>query len=206
MMLLASCGMFEHRDFESEMAYDDWNAPFFMPDRDFDRVAGDSDRSYYYDDPQVMRGRTPATAEERQRDSYQQSLKRELFNLENGLDDYEYGQYLKVADDLGTVSQKIYFLRLPREKRSDYLRAKNIISNNSTASSYRQSPADRVYSPAGVTLGMSKEEVENFLGRPSRLEVAGDPKYENERWTYASGETVRHIYFESGSVGGWTEQ
>ena len=65
-----------------------------------------------------------------------------------------------------------------------------------------------------LQIGMNKRKVTLSLGEPSQREVAGNPKYENERWIYnrriptLNGEyQERHIiYFESGSVVGWEIQ
>ncbi len=65
-----------------------------------------------------------------------------------------------------------------------------------------------------LRLGMNKSNVEMNLGRPSIVEVAGNPKYGFERWTYeTSVPTLRGymkerqvIYFEQGQVVGWESQ
>jgi hypothetical protein len=43
----------------------------------------------------------------------------------------------------------------------------------------------------------------NTFGRPTRVEVAGNPSYENERWLYSVNGATKYIYFESGRVEGW---
>lgn len=61
----------------------------------------------------------------------------------------------------------------------------------------------RAPSAAKVGMGMTKEEVMDQLGRPSKVEVAGNPENENERWGYLANGAMKYIYFESGYVEGW---
>ena len=41
------------------------------------------------------------------------------------------------------------------------------------------------------------------MGKPMRVEIAGNPRYENERWLYRMNGASKYIYFESGQVQGW---
>lgn len=61
----------------------------------------------------------------------------------------------------------------------------------------------RAPAAATVGMGMSKNEVLDQLGRPSKVEVAGNPANENERWGYLANGAMKYIYFESGYVEGW---
>lgn len=62
-----------------------------------------------------------------------------------------------------------------------------------------------------LQLGMLKNNVQSFLGRPDQVEVAGNPIHGNERWTYIRSVPTldgyytekRVIYFERGNVVGW---
>lgn len=62
-----------------------------------------------------------------------------------------------------------------------------------------------------VRLGMQKNKVQLHLGHPTLVEVAGNPKYGNERWIYERSVPTmdgfftekKVIYFEGGSVVGW---
>ena len=64
---------------------------------------------------------------------------------------------------------------------------------------------------ANLHLGMAKQNVQIRLGSPNEVEVAGHPKYGNERWTYESGFATANgfmtekqvIYFEDHRVVGW---
>lgn len=67
------------------------------------------------------------------------------------------------------------------------------------------------YNRGNIRLGMAKQRVKRTLGSPNQVEVAGNPKYENERWTYEENvptldgyyKEKKVIYFEGGSVVGW---
>jgi outer membrane protein assembly factor BamE (lipoprotein component of BamABCDE complex) len=62
-----------------------------------------------------------------------------------------------------------------------------------------------------LRLGMKKRNVQRRMGRPDAVEVAGNPKYGNERWIYERSvptlngtfQETQVIYFEGGSVVGW---
>jgi len=62
-----------------------------------------------------------------------------------------------------------------------------------------------------LRLGMQKNRVQRSLGAPSQVEIAGNPKYGNERWVYERSvptldgyyKEKKVIYFEGGSVVGW---
>ena len=73
------------------------------------------------------------------------------------------------------------------------------------------STRDLASSQEDLHLGMLKNSVQSFLGRPDQIEVAGNPIYGNERWTYVRSVPTmdgyytekRVIYFERGNVVGW---
>lgn len=62
-----------------------------------------------------------------------------------------------------------------------------------------------------IRLGMARQNVKMSMGSPTQVEVAGNPKYGNERWTYERSVPTLNgyyterkvIYFEGGSVVGW---
>ena len=64
---------------------------------------------------------------------------------------------------------------------------------------------------ANIRLGMARRNVKMSLGSPTSVEVAGNPKYGNERWIYETSIPTldgyytekKIIYFEGGSVVGW---
>lgn len=65
-----------------------------------------------------------------------------------------------------------------------------------------------------LRLGMQRNRVKRSLGAPAQVEVAGNPKYGNERWIYEKNVPTldgyyterKVIYFERGSVVGWEAQ
>lgn len=69
----------------------------------------------------------------------------------------------------------------------------------------------KLSSTDNIHLGMQKNRVKRSLGLPSQVEVAGNPKYGNERWVYVRSvptldgyyKEKKVIYFEGGSVVGW---
>ena len=54
-----------------------------------------------------------------------------------------------------------------------------------------------------LLLGMDKKTVMKKWGRPTRIDVAGNPTNENERWSFYYNGKVRQVYFEKGVVNGW---
>lgn len=80
----------------------------------------------------------------------------------------------------------------------------------------QQPMADREIKNTNYSLriGMEKNRVKRSLGSPQQVEVAGNPKYENERWIYETKvptldgyyEEKQVIYFEGGNVVGWENQ
>jgi len=65
-----------------------------------------------------------------------------------------------------------------------------------------------------IRVGMARRNVKMKLGSPTEVEVAGNPVYGNERWTYETSVPTldgyytekKVIYFESGTVVGWESQ
>ena len=53
---------------------------------------------------------------------------------------------------------------------------------------------------------MSKQEVMSRWGRPDYVEVAGNPRLENEKWTFLINGKQGHVYFENGQVQGWVNR
>lgn len=54
-----------------------------------------------------------------------------------------------------------------------------------------------------IFVGMTKTEVRSIWGGPNRVEVAGNPREENERWAFYHNGSVKLVYFEQGLVQGW---
>lgn len=191
------------RSFEKEMEFEPEG--LFVPGRDFQVTSGDNGQAYR-SRSEIMK-RTPATAYEQEVSSEQRSLETELRSLESRLSEREYRDYLKYTDYFSSPAQRVYFLKLPPRERYDYLASlgvnsfvdQNYRDGLSYAKGYKATYND-------IYLGMSKTEVQRIWGSPSRVDVAGNPKMENERWSFYHNGRVKTVFFESGRVEGWEIQ
>lgn len=181
-------GLYTGRTYLTEFENED--SSFFNPREDFPVVAGDSDRT-----------RSPASYGEEDRAS--RALKEELRDLERSQSDESLELYNSYKHRLGTTSQKIYFLKLPDYEKRDYLMARGIYSDSRTVEALTPSERFGTRRMNDVYLGMNKHDVLESLGKPLRVEVAGNPRNENERWLYRMNGGTKYIYFESGRVEGW---
>ena len=194
LMGLTSCSQFmTHRDYVAEMERDD--SSFFNPRVDFPVVAGDTGRDW--ESTSDRKNRTPASVDEIQDNKSRRYLTQELRKLEGQQSDNALEQYEKNKHHFKTTSEKIYFLKLSQFERKDYLASRGFIKEESSP---RQIFAMR---DSKVASGMSKSQVMENWGEPNRVEVAGNPSYENERWLYSVNGATKYIYFESGVVRGW---
>ena len=193
-MGLTSCSQFmTHRDYVAEMERDD--SSFFNPRVDFPVVAGDTGRDW--ESTSDRKNRTPASVDEIQDNKSRRYLTQELRKLEGQQSDNALEQYEKNKHHFKTTSEKIYFLKLSQFERKDYLASRGFIKEETSP---RQIFAMR---DSKVASGMSKSQVMENWGEPNRVEVAGNPSYENERWLYSVNGATKYIYFESGVVRGW---
>lgn len=177
------------RAYLSDMDQDD--SAFYNPSEDFPVVAGDSGR---------FRG--PSSIDDVEEDRTSRALREELRELESMQSEESMELYTPYKKLLGSVSQRIYFLKLPPHERRDYLITRGILSE---PSQHALTPHDRMSATRAndVLIGMDKHDVMESLGKPLRVEVAGNPRYENERWLYRLNGASKYIYFESGKVQGW---
>lgn len=198
-VILSSCAQFHTgRSFLTEMENDD--SRFFTPNVDFPVTAGDSGR--YWNSESEQRARTPAS-------EYDLAQERSRLTLEEELRELEYNQsesaayvYEKHKNQFSTTSEKIYFLKLPPHQRMDYLDSRGFLK--APESPYLNASREAFGVRAqDVILGMSKGDVLDNMGKPLRVEIAGNPSYENERWIYNYNGAMKYIYFESGRVEGW---
>ena len=192
-----SCSTFlPHRSFEEKMSSNE--SSFFTPEEDFDVVSGDvkQGRASMSD---ILR-RTPASVQEKEQFSAHNALENELKSLEESQTTEGYYHYLEYKDRLETTSDRIYFLRLKSlSERNDYLYGKG--HYNIAASSHVN--VSEAIENSEIVVGMNKQDVTASWGRPSRVDVAGNPGLENERWTFFYQGKLKHVYFESGLVQGW---
>lgn len=190
--------LYTGRSYLSEMEQDD--SRFFNPRQDFPIVAGDSGRDWMSESER--RQRTPASAEDLSENMASRALKSELRTLENMQTEESLEMYQNHLKSLPTVSDRIYFLKLPQHERKDYLISRGAIEETKKPifPEYQRRPGGR---SSDVLLGMNKQDVLASLGKPMRVEVAGNPRNENERWLYRMNGFQKYIYFESGRVEGW---
>ncbi|MFZ8932603.1 MAG: hypothetical protein ACO20H_10630 [Bacteriovoracaceae bacterium] len=174
---------------------------FFVAGRDFPQVPGDTGKGYR--SKADIRKRTPSSDYESALGRRKNSIKSELSNKEEKLSLEEYRRYKENEDYFQNESEKIYYLGLPLADRLHYLTSKRrVIVNPSVADqTYYDTKNDFNRS---VFVGMNKNSVIQSWGRPERVEVAGDPQHENERWTFYDRGRVQLIFFEKGRVQGWS--
>lgn len=186
------------RTYLSEMEHDDTR--FFNPRNDFAVVNGDSGDEFLSD--RERRARTPASEDDLAEDQVSRALKKELRDMEGLQNEENLEFYNKYKKSLGSVSSRIYFLKIPANERRDYLITRGIIEETRSPASTAQ---ERMMAAQNrdILIGMSKQDVIASWGKPQRVEVAGNPRNQNERWLYRVGNGSKFIYFESGEVQGW---
>jgi hypothetical protein len=198
LITISSCGqLMTHRDYLSEMEHDD--SSFFNPRRDFPVVAGDTGRDW--ETASERRQRTPASVSDIQDNKSRNYLNQELRNLEGKQSENSLMLYEKYKPKLLTSSERIYFLKLAPEDRKDYLASRGFLDvEKQPGKTHEEMFALR---KSHVITGMSKSDVMYNWGPPAKVEVAGNPSFENERWLYSVNGATKYIYFESGRVQGW---
>lgn len=176
---------------------------FFVAGKDFPMVPGDSGKAYR--DRSEIKKRTPSSDFEKANTRNKSSIKNELVSKEDKLSADEYRQYKEHEEYFQNESEKIYYLSLPLADRLHYLTSKRRVIMGTSAKGNRIDYYDTKNDfNRAVYVGMDKNSVIRTWGRPERVEVAGDPRHENERWTFYDAGRVQFIYFESGRVQGWS--
>lgn len=197
--LPVGCAQFQTgRSFLAEMENDDTR--FFEPRNDFPVVAGDTGRDWSTD--KEMRARTPASEHDLANDHHSRALMRELRSLEQSQSEESLEFYDKHKHQLVTTSEKIYFLKLPPYDRREYLMTRGFIEEPKTQAFSLQQRSIAM-KKQDILMGMTKNDVIESWGKPVRVEIAGNPRNENERWLYNMNGASKYIYFEAGQVGGW---
>lgn len=195
---LMGCSQFENgRSYLTEMDQDDTS--FFAPQEDFPVVAGDTGRFWRSD--KERRARTPASVHDVEMNQAHSALERERRELEEAQSESALEFYNQHKSKLANTSEKIYFLQLPKSERREYLLSRGLISESRNPRV--EKALKTAVSHSDIILGMSKRDVTDSWGRPSRVEVAGNPNYENERWVYKVNGATKYVYFEAGQVEGW---
>jgi len=192
--------LMRHRTYVDEMENQDEG--LFVAGQDFQTVAGDTGEAYRSGRDIVAR--TPASEIEMTQRVEHSSLIKELAEKEAALNPYQNALYTRAEDYLESPSEKIYFLNLSDEEKVEYLDSRSFKSYSSGRSQYGRGLASLqpVYSNT-ITMGMSKDDVVQLWGKPARVDIAGNPANQNERWAFYGNGGVRYIYFGSGRVEGW---
>lgn len=194
---ITGCTQMSNRSYLAEMS-DEGNSSY-GPQDDFQIVSGDTGRDWENDEERRLR--TPASESEMQADRTKRFLKNELKTLEGQQSEQSLIVYEKYKQKLSTISEKIYYLKLTPFERREYLDARGFITDGRVpASGQANSYGPRI---SNLAAGMTKVDVVHTWGRPSRVEVAGNPTEENERWLYSNNGASKYIYFEAGRVEGW---
>jgi hypothetical protein len=182
---------------------------FFIAGQDFPVVSGD--QSFEGRTKEEITMRTPASVRTKKAAIQYKSIREELVSKLNNLSEHELNEYNRALEYLPSDSDKIYYLNLPRYERVEYLMSrgyspeisKKYLKDKSEGKgmSFFESRAVKVNN---ITMGMSKDNIVTRWGQPSRVDVAGNPMNQNERWSYYESGKVRQVFFEAGRVGGWS--
>lgn len=199
--LISSCAPLSwNRSFVDEMNKDD---SIFTPGRDFPSVAGDDPSSI--DPKKELKARTPASIRERNLELEEEMLKKELRKRENELSEYDRGRYSRLYDQFENDSERNYYLSLSSQERGRYLQSRRISLDSAGAPLELRGliRPSLGHERVELSLGMGKDDVQNRWGRPHRVDVAGNPRNENERWAFYDNNGMRYVFFERGRVQGW---
>ena len=177
--------------------------PMFRANADFMVIAGDTGR--YSRTQHEIQSRTPASGEDAYEHRYQESLRRELYKLEARLTDNEFNEFDRYRSDIGNTSEQIYFLRLNRMQKEEYLTIRNIKERKVTKSNIALRPERGYVATNDVVLGMPMEKVLENWGTPYRRDIAGQVGENNERWAFRKNGVTKYVFFEDGIVQGWGE-
>lgn len=198
-MTLSGCSIFgPERTFLVEM--DKGPEGLFVPEEDFPVVVGDRNTIGPIDRKE-LKERTPQTHIEEKKEKSRRALRDELSDLEDGMPEIEYQHYLQHKKKLSSLSEKIFFIRLGNiRERDEYLLGKGFREEY-----VHITPAEsQAIREREVVLGMSKDAVAQSWGQPLRVDIAGEPDNENERWAfYDHHGRVKYVFFEYGRVKGW---
>lgn len=212
-VFLVSCaGLFPGRSFIDEM--DRGPEETWIPGEDFQMVAGDEGTAFRGSD-EIAR-RTPASRYEKKRTDAERSIDSELKRKISTLDEMTYAQFQRDKRVLANASEQIYYLGLTLREKAEYVRLKqsggeaNTTKPYSYLSNYRaednlslKSFYQSRYEEKALQMGMNKQDVVANWGEPQNVDFAGDPRMQNERWSFREKGKVHRVYFESGVVQGW---
>lgn len=192
----------DERSFIDEMDRD--SDGFFVAGRDFPLTNGDSGEAYRSRE-EILK-RTPASKRAKVLEDERLSVEKELRNKLSDMEEEEMAGFNRDSKYLESDSEKLYYLSLSKSERIAYVNTKiaEMTEDEAIKTNSREFLKRRSVRSQTITEGMTKDEVVSLWGKPTRVEIAGHPKFENERWSFAEGGQVKRIYFESGKVQGWS--
>ncbi len=198
-LFLTSCsGFLPDRSFIEEMNRE--SDPYFVAGRDFKVVGGDSGEAYR--SKEEIQKRTPSSERNREKMKEEESIRVELEQKEADIPEEYLEQYSKDKKYLPSDSDKLYYLSLSLSERANYISTKKADWQEDQGKGQDFIQKHSVHSKE-LYLGMSKSQVMQAWGKPSRVDVAGNPRNQNERWVFFEDGSAKQIFFESGRVGGW---
>lgn len=197
--LSSSCAlMLPDRSFIEQMEREDGG--MFSPGKDFPVVSGDTGEARR--SREEIRMRTPSSERSMRLNKESDSLADELRSKEERLEDFEMDRYARDKKFLQTDSDKLYYLSLDSEERKIYVTSKKADLRDDLANRKDMVKRRSVHSNE-LYLGMAKDDVVSAWGKPARVEIAGNPANQNERWSFVEDGSIKQVYFESGTVHGW---
>ncbi len=203
LILSSSCSMLlPDRSFFAEMERE--SDGFYNPGKDFPVVSGDTGevgRSR-----EEIKLRTPASDRAKKQNietlSLAEELKTKEENLFLGSNEPLKEKYKLDKKFLQTDSDKLYYLSLTPSERETYIESKKLDLKEELEQKTRMVERHSIRS-SELFLGMNKDEVVQMWGKPARVEIAGNPSHQNERWSFLEDGSVKQVYFEGGKVQGW---
>ena len=201
-LLLSGCaGILSNRDFINEM--NGISDGFFQAGDDFPVISGDIGKQYRSREEIIQR--TPASINTYENRKIDLSLLNEREGLEQDLSLREKKEYLIDRKYLSTESEKIYYLGLNSRERKHYVSIKANFNSNMESNYIVKAITRGELRSKNINIGMSKKDVIDQWGNPSQVEFAGEPHYQNEKWTFRSTGLEKTLYFENGLVKGWEQ-
>jgi hypothetical protein len=197
--LSSSCAlMLPDRTFVDQMETEEDG--FYNPGRDFPVVSGDTGEVRR--SREELKRRTPASERQARLDKEAVSISDELIQKEDSLSEEDMSRYTLDKKFLPTDSDKLYYLSLAGEDRTNYISTKQADLRDELDQKRNFVQKHSIHG-SEIYLGMDKNEVVEAWGKPARVEIAGNPKNQNERWSFREDGNVKQVYFENGKVQGW---
>ena len=181
---------------------DEMKDGFFIPRDDFEIVSGDSGKQFR--SKREIARRTPLTNKKRRKRDLNNYLSNELNYKESRLTKRESRRYRDNRELFDSDSERIYYLNLPIEDRLGYLsRRRGDLRRLDFKDTGYSSLEKRAIKKRQLFVGMTKSAVRRSWGSPEKVEYAGSPQMQNEKWTFYHGRSRKNVFFESGIVQGW---